>query len=168
MNMSYDAANLTTPDIKWLGVRPSDLDRFNIPQQCRLPMTGEQGGEGWGGVGWGEEGEGRGGGEGGVGCISGRRRSMDGVAVSAQQETRETRASGQSLFEWLHTHMQRSPVCFVACAWHALTVPPSCRCCPSTTHWDLSRPPSPSAWCVATLLLLLLPAPGVCPHQTRT
>jgi len=41
MNMSYDAANLTTPDIKWLGVRPSDLDRFNIPQQCRLPMTEE-------------------------------------------------------------------------------------------------------------------------------
>ncbi len=35
MNMSYDASNLTTPDIKWLGVRPSDLDRFNIPEQCR-------------------------------------------------------------------------------------------------------------------------------------
>jgi hypothetical protein len=35
MAMSYDASNLTTPDIKWLGVRPSDLDRFNIPQQCR-------------------------------------------------------------------------------------------------------------------------------------
>ena len=41
MNMSYDSSNLTTPDIKWLGVRPSDLDRFNIPQQCRLPMTDE-------------------------------------------------------------------------------------------------------------------------------
>ena len=39
--MSYDSSNLTTPDIKWLGVRPSDLDRFNIPQQCRLPMTDE-------------------------------------------------------------------------------------------------------------------------------
>jgi meiotic recombination protein SPO11 len=37
--MSYDSSNLTTPDIKWLGVRPSDLDRFNIPEQCRLPMT---------------------------------------------------------------------------------------------------------------------------------
>jgi meiotic recombination protein SPO11 len=35
MNMSYDSSNLTTPDIKWLGVRPSDLDRFNIPAQCR-------------------------------------------------------------------------------------------------------------------------------------
>ncbi|CAG9462033.1 unnamed protein product [Pedinophyceae sp. YPF-701] len=41
MNMSYDSSNLTTPDIKWLGVRPSDLDAFNIPQQCRLPMTDE-------------------------------------------------------------------------------------------------------------------------------
>lgn len=35
MNMSYDSSNLTTPDIKWLGVRPSDLDRFNIPEQVR-------------------------------------------------------------------------------------------------------------------------------------
>lgn len=41
MNMSYDSSNLTTPGIKWLGVRPSDLDRFNIPEQCRLPMTEE-------------------------------------------------------------------------------------------------------------------------------
>lgn len=38
-NMSYDSASLTTPDIKWLGVRPSDLDRFHIPEQCRLEMT---------------------------------------------------------------------------------------------------------------------------------
>jgi meiotic recombination protein SPO11 len=38
-NMSYDSANLTTPGIKWLGVRPSDLERYSIPQQCRLPMT---------------------------------------------------------------------------------------------------------------------------------
>lgn len=39
--MSYDSSNLTTPDIKWLGVRPSDLDRFSIPEQCRLPMSEE-------------------------------------------------------------------------------------------------------------------------------
>lgn len=39
--MSYDSANLTTPDIKWLGVRPSDLNRFNIPKQCRIKMTEE-------------------------------------------------------------------------------------------------------------------------------
>jgi len=38
-NMSYDSINLTTPDIKWLGVRPSDLDKYSIPQQCRLEMS---------------------------------------------------------------------------------------------------------------------------------
>jgi len=38
-NMSYDSASLTTADIKWLGVRPSDLDRLNVPEQCRLKMT---------------------------------------------------------------------------------------------------------------------------------
>ncbi|GMH26410.1 hypothetical protein Nepgr_028253 [Nepenthes gracilis] len=38
-NMSYDSANLTTPDIKWLGIRPSDLDKYKIPEQCRLPMS---------------------------------------------------------------------------------------------------------------------------------
>jgi len=27
-NMSYDSASLTTSDIKWLGVRPSDLDKY--------------------------------------------------------------------------------------------------------------------------------------------
>ena len=37
--MSYDSFNLTTKDIKWLGVRPSDLDKYNLPEQCRLPMT---------------------------------------------------------------------------------------------------------------------------------
>ena len=31
-NMSYDSSNLTTPDIKWLGVRPSDLDRRDAVQ----------------------------------------------------------------------------------------------------------------------------------------
>ncbi|KAB1202797.1 DNA topoisomerase 6 subunit A [Morella rubra] len=38
-NMSYDSANLTTSDIKWLGIRPSDLDKYKILEQCRLPMT---------------------------------------------------------------------------------------------------------------------------------
>jgi len=38
-NMSYDSASLTTADIKWLGVRPSDLDKYNIPEQCRLEMS---------------------------------------------------------------------------------------------------------------------------------
>ena len=39
MNMSYDSAGLTTRGIKWLGVRPSDLKKYNIPDQCRLKMS---------------------------------------------------------------------------------------------------------------------------------
>lgn len=38
-SMSYDSASLTTPDIKWLGLRPSDLNKFDLPDQCRLDMT---------------------------------------------------------------------------------------------------------------------------------
>ncbi|KAJ8612379.1 hypothetical protein CTAYLR_007948 [Chrysophaeum taylorii] len=37
--MSYDSNSLTTPNIKWLGLRPSDLDAYDLPDQCRLPMT---------------------------------------------------------------------------------------------------------------------------------
>ena len=37
--MSYDSASLTTPDIKWLGLRPSDLNKYELPNQCRLDMT---------------------------------------------------------------------------------------------------------------------------------
>ena len=40
-NMSYDSASLTTSDIMWLGVRPSDLDRYAVPKECRLDMTAE-------------------------------------------------------------------------------------------------------------------------------
>lgn len=39
--MSYDSASLTCSDIKWLGLRPSDLERYKIPEQCRIPMTAE-------------------------------------------------------------------------------------------------------------------------------
>jgi hypothetical protein len=38
-NMSYDSASLTTPDIMWLGLRPSDYDKYNLPEQCLLDMT---------------------------------------------------------------------------------------------------------------------------------
>lgn len=38
-NMSYDSASLTTPNIMWLGLRPSDLNKYNLPEQCRLDMT---------------------------------------------------------------------------------------------------------------------------------
>lgn len=37
--MSYDSASLTTPDIMWLGLRPSDLNKYDLPDQCRLDMT---------------------------------------------------------------------------------------------------------------------------------
>ena len=37
--MSYDAAGLATSNIKWLGVLPSDLDKYKIPEQCRLDMS---------------------------------------------------------------------------------------------------------------------------------
>ncbi|GJV93719.1 F-box domain containing protein [Tanacetum coccineum] len=29
------------PDLKWLGIRPSDMDKYEIPEECRLPMTKE-------------------------------------------------------------------------------------------------------------------------------
>lgn len=38
-NMSYDSASLTTPNIQWLGLRPSDLNKYKLPDQCRLDMT---------------------------------------------------------------------------------------------------------------------------------
>ncbi|CAN4121613.1 unnamed protein product [Withania somnifera] len=34
-NMWYDSGNLTTPDIKWLGISPSDLDKYKIPEQWK-------------------------------------------------------------------------------------------------------------------------------------
>lgn len=37
--LSYESYELATPDIKWLGVRPSDLDKYNIPQNTRLNMS---------------------------------------------------------------------------------------------------------------------------------
>lgn len=40
--MSYDSASLTTPDIKWLGVRPSDLDKYKVsgPDHARHQVPG--------------------------------------------------------------------------------------------------------------------------------
>jgi len=37
--LSYETTFLATPDIKWLGVLPSDLDKYNIPKAARLKMT---------------------------------------------------------------------------------------------------------------------------------
>jgi meiotic recombination protein SPO11 len=37
--MSYDSGHLTTSEIKWLGIRPTDLDKYHLPAQCRLQLT---------------------------------------------------------------------------------------------------------------------------------
>jgi meiotic recombination protein SPO11 len=37
--LSYESPFLATPDIKLLGVLTRDLDRYNVPDDCRLPMT---------------------------------------------------------------------------------------------------------------------------------
>jgi meiotic recombination protein SPO11 len=37
--MAYDSENLTTPNIYWLGVRPSDADHYNIPSGCIKPSS---------------------------------------------------------------------------------------------------------------------------------
>ncbi len=37
--LSYESQFLVTPDIKWLGVRPSDLDRYQIPKDVRIPLS---------------------------------------------------------------------------------------------------------------------------------
>ncbi|KAK1440255.1 hypothetical protein QVD17_06080 [Tagetes erecta] len=41
MQMAYDAKLMKLPEINWLGVFPSDAAKFNVPQQCLLPMTTE-------------------------------------------------------------------------------------------------------------------------------
>ncbi|KAI7740761.1 hypothetical protein M8C21_001194, partial [Ambrosia artemisiifolia] len=41
MQMAYDAKIMKLPEINWLGVLPSDAEKFNVPQQCLLPMTTE-------------------------------------------------------------------------------------------------------------------------------
>lgn len=38
-SMSYQTPFLTVPEIKWLGVRPSDLDKYDLPRSVRLPMN---------------------------------------------------------------------------------------------------------------------------------
>lgn len=37
--LSYETMFLATPNIKWLGVLPSDLDKYNIPKSARLDMS---------------------------------------------------------------------------------------------------------------------------------
>jgi meiotic recombination protein SPO11 len=37
--LSYETPFLATPDIKLLGVLTRDLDKYNVPDDCRLPMS---------------------------------------------------------------------------------------------------------------------------------
>ncbi|KAE9456583.1 hypothetical protein C3L33_11525, partial [Rhododendron williamsianum] len=41
MQMAYDAKYLRVPEIHWLGVFPSDSEKYGLPQQCLLPLTAE-------------------------------------------------------------------------------------------------------------------------------
>jgi len=39
LSQSHDSDRLAVPHIKWLGVRPSDFTRFNVPINKLLPLT---------------------------------------------------------------------------------------------------------------------------------
>ncbi|XP_032826275.2 meiotic recombination protein SPO11 isoform X2 [Petromyzon marinus] len=39
LSMSFDAANLTVPTLCWLGVLPSEIERWNIPTTVLLPLS---------------------------------------------------------------------------------------------------------------------------------
>ncbi|KAK4849828.1 hypothetical protein QYF36_001238 [Acer negundo] len=41
MQMAYDAKFLRVPEICWLGAFPSDIEKYDLPQQCLLPLTAE-------------------------------------------------------------------------------------------------------------------------------
>ncbi|KAJ9541869.1 hypothetical protein OSB04_028375 [Centaurea solstitialis] len=41
MQMAYETKTMRVPEIQWLGVFPSDAERYSVPQQCLLPMTSE-------------------------------------------------------------------------------------------------------------------------------
>lgn len=38
-NIAYDGKNLTTPNIYWFGVRPSDATAYKIPKECIKPLS---------------------------------------------------------------------------------------------------------------------------------
>ncbi|KAK2162111.1 hypothetical protein NP493_1542g00026 [Ridgeia piscesae] len=38
-SLSFEAANLTVPAVRWLGVLPSDIDRLHIPRSALIPLT---------------------------------------------------------------------------------------------------------------------------------
>ncbi|KAL6570850.1 hypothetical protein OROGR_000400 [Orobanche gracilis] len=42
MHMSYDSKSLRLPEMRWLGALPSDCQRYQLPEQCFLPLTAEE------------------------------------------------------------------------------------------------------------------------------
>lgn len=38
-SLSFETAELAVPDIRWLGLLPSDLDEYDIPKETLIPMT---------------------------------------------------------------------------------------------------------------------------------
>ncbi|KAJ7014330.1 meiotic recombination protein SPO11-1 isoform X1 [Populus alba x Populus x berolinensis] len=41
MQMAFDAKVLRVPEVQWLGAFPSDFEKYDLPQQCLLPLTAE-------------------------------------------------------------------------------------------------------------------------------
>ncbi|KAK6934589.1 hypothetical protein RJ641_034744 [Dillenia turbinata] len=41
MQMAFDVKHLCVPEMRWLGAFSSDSEKFNLPQQCLLPLTAE-------------------------------------------------------------------------------------------------------------------------------
>lgn len=37
--MAFDAKLLRVPEIRWLGVFPSDAEKYHLPDRCLLPLT---------------------------------------------------------------------------------------------------------------------------------
>ncbi|KAK8963956.1 Meiotic recombination protein SPO11-1 [Platanthera guangdongensis] len=41
MQMAYDAKLMRVPEMRWLGVLPSDLEKYQVPERCLLSFTTE-------------------------------------------------------------------------------------------------------------------------------
>ncbi|MQM13410.1 hypothetical protein Taro_046335, partial [Colocasia esculenta] len=42
MQMAYDAKKLCVSEVRWLGVFPSDHEKYHLPDRCLLPLTPEE------------------------------------------------------------------------------------------------------------------------------
>lgn len=37
--MAYDAKNLRIPQLQWIGAFASDSEKYDLPEQCLIPLT---------------------------------------------------------------------------------------------------------------------------------